>query len=455
MCVLVNDLRSAGATSSWERLRALKRIVPKAAIRKSLQSSRRRHRHCRAVPREVVVWFVIALALFCRDSYRQVFRWLARFRDIRVPARSTLCEARRSIGPAPLRWLAHTVIELLGTPQMPQVFYAGMRLMAIDGFIVDLRDTAANERAFGRPGSGRSPGAFPQARVVSLCEVGTHVLWRSLIKPLARGEVPMARVLLQFLQKNMLLLWDRGFLSYDLVQLVLKRQAQLLARIKRNVVVVPFRRLPDGSYLGRLYRCASDRQRDRYGVVVRIIEYTFSDPDRPGSGQRHRLLTTLLSSAEHPAARLIVLYHDRWEEELAIDELKTHQRDQRLTLRSETPAGVVQELYGLLLAHYVVRKLMCAAAAGEGIAPRQMSFVNTLKILRCRLPECPRSARGIGRWYADLLKEIASERLEPRRNRINPRVIKRQVSPWPKKREIHRAIPQPQHEFDRSIVMLN
>lgn len=454
MCALVDELRSVGGSYDLERVRALKRIVPKAAIRKALQQSRRRHGHCRKLSREFVVWFVIVMALFCRDNYRQVFRWLVPFRHARA-GRSTLCEARHSIGVAPLQWLAQTVIELLGTPQMPQTFYAGMRLMAIDGFVVDLRDTPANERAFGRPGGGRSPGAFPQVRVVSLCEVGTHVLWRSLIKPLSRGEVPMARILLRFLEANMLLLWDRGFLSYDLLQRVLARQAHLLARIKSNVIVVPFQRLPDGSYLGRLYRSASDRRRDRDGLVVRVIEYTFSDPDRPGAGQTHRLLTTLLSADEHPAPRLIVLYHERWEEELAIDEVKTHQRDQRLTLRSETPAGVVQELYGLLLAHYVVRKLMCEAAAGEAFAPRQLSFVNTLKILRCRLPECPRSRIGLRRWYRELVAEIAAEKLEPRRDRVNPRVIKRQVSPWPKKREHHGKTPQPRQQFDRSIVILN
>jgi hypothetical protein len=455
MYVLIDEVRSARQLSDGERLRALKRIVPKAAIRKSLKYSRQPHSYCRRLPREFVAWFVIALALFCRDNYRQVFRWLVRFRDAPVPGRSTLCTARQSVGVAPLRWLTQNVIELLGTPQMPQVFYAGMRLMAIDGFVVDLRDTVANERAFGRPGGGRSPGAFPQARVVSLCEVGTHVLWKSLIKPQSRGEIPMARILLQFLQANMLLLWDRGFLSYDLVQGVVAHHAHLLARIKSDVIVVPLCRLSDGSCLGTLYRCASDRQRDRGGLVVRVIEYTFNDPDRPGAGQRHRLLTTLLSAEQHPAARLIVLYHERWEEELAIDELKTHQRDQRLTLRSETPAGVVQELYGLLLAHYVVRKLMCEAAAHEAISPRQLSFVNTLKILRCRLPECPRSVVGLRRWYADLLLEIGAEKLEPRRDRVNPRVIKRQISKWPKKREVHCQSRQPQQRFDHSIVMLN
>ena len=152
--------------------------------------------------------------------------------------------------------------------------------------------------------------------------------------------------------------------------------------------------------------------------------------------------------------RLIVLYHERWEEELAIDELKTHQRE-RPVLRSETPVGVVQEIYGLLLGHYVVRKLMREAAMLADCSPRELSFVNTLKILRCRLPECPRSPRGMQRWYSDLLSEVAEERLEPRRDRLNPRVIKRKMSNWAQKREKHRHFPQPTKKFHRSIVMLN
>lgn len=194
--------------------------------------------------------------------------------------------------------------------------------------------------------------------------------------------------------------------------------------------------------------------RDEGGLVVRIIEYTFDDPGRPGSGETHRLLTTLLDARKHPAKRLIVLYHERWEEELAIDELKTHQRE-RPVLRSETPDGVVQEIYGLLLGHFVIRKLMCEAAATADCAPRELSFVNTLKILRCRLPEAPRSPRGLQCWYDDLLTEIAEERLPPRRNRVNPRVSKRKMSNWAKKRPKHRNSPQPTKKFRESIVMLN
>lgn len=440
--------------STAERVAALKQIVPKSAIGVVLRKCGQGTAPCRRLPRWFVVWFVIAMALFCRDSYQQVFRWLHRFRKGGTPGRSTLCEARRSVGVAPLRLLAEQAIQLQARPDTSQAFYGGMRLMGVDSFVVDVPDTLANERAFGRPGSGRSPGAFPQARVLNLCELGTHVLWKSLIKPHRRGEHPMARHILRFLEENMLLLWDRNFLSFDLVQQVRARGAHLLARVKSNLIFTPTRRLRDGSFLAKLYPSPRHRARDEGGVVVRIIEYTFDDPNQPGTGQTHRLLTTLLDERQHPAKDLIVLYHERWEQELAYDELKTHQRE-RPVLHSQTPGGVVQELYGLLLGHFVIRKLMCDAAEQAEVAPRDLSFVNTLKILRCRLPEAPRSASGLRRWHQQLLTEVAAEVLEPRRNRINPRVIKRKMSNWLKKRDKHRNSPQPTKTFRKSIVMLD
>jgi len=452
--VLSKDAVVAVRWSDTERARALKRIVPKAAIAGVLRRTGRGRWPCRRLPRWFVVWFVIALGLFCPDSYQQVFRYLRRFKPGGTPGRSTLCEARHSVGVAPLRMLADEVIELLGRPEQPQSFYQGLRLMTMDSFVLDLPDTPANVRAFGKPGSGRTPGAFPQARVLGLCEAGTHVFYKSLIKPHRRGEQPMARHVVRFLQENMLLLWDRNFLSYDLVAAVQERGAQLLARIRKNLVFTPIRHLPDGSFLAKLYPSYSARQSDRDGILVRIIEYTFDDPGRPGSGEKHRLLTTLLSAREHPAQRLIVLYHERWEEELAIDELKTHQRE-RPVLRSETPAGVVQEIYGLLLGHYIIRKLMCEAADIGHVAPRQLSFVNTLKILRCRLAEAPRSPRSLPQWYASLLAEVAEVVLPPRRDRVNPRVIKRKMSHWLKKRPHHYHFPQPTKKFRRSIIMMN
>lgn len=435
-------------------MRALKRIVPRARIQDVLRRTGHARRRYLRLPAWFMIWFVIALGLFCRDSYRQVFKWLQPFRRKGTPGRSTFCEARQRLGVAPVLRLAQQVVQLQATPQTPGAFFQGLRLMALDSFVVDVPDSPSNARVFGRPGSGRSPAAFPQARVLALCEVGTHVLWRTQTKPCRRGEVTMAASLLRFLREDMLLLWDRNFLSSGLVRQVRQRGAQLLARIKNNLVFRPLRRLGDGSYLAKHYPSPRHRDRDEGGVVVRIIEYTLSDPGRPGSGEKHRLLTTLLSAARQPAKRLILLYHERWEEEVTIDEIKTHQRE-RPVLRSETPAGVVQEIQGLLLAHYVVRVLMSEAAQRNRLPPRRLSFTGALKVLRCRLPECPKSRAGLRRWYEDLLAEIAEEVLPERRNRINPRVIKRKMSNWRKKRPEHRHYPQPTKKFRQSVVMLN
>jgi hypothetical protein len=280
------------------------------------------------------------------------------------------------------------------------------------------------------------------------------VLWKAQTKPGRRSEVAMAAPLLRFLRGDMLLLWDRHFLSYGLVQQVRQRRARLLARIKSDLVFRPYRRLRDGSYLAQLYPSPRHRARDEGGTVVRVIEYTLSDPGRPGSGQKHRLLTTLRDAGRHPAERLIRLYHERWEEEVTIDEIKTHQRE-RPVLRSETPAGVVQEIQGLLLAHYLVRVLMSEAARRQGLPPRRLSFTGALKVLRCRLPECPKGRAGRRRWYEDLLAEVAEDVLPERRDRINPRVIKRKMSKWRKKRPEHRHYPQPTKTFRECIVMLN
>jgi Insertion element 4 transposase N-terminal/Transposase DDE domain len=449
---LQQEIDQLAQQPSAERLRALKRIIPLADVQAALKATAQHRHRCPRLPKWFMVWFVIALALFCTDSYRQVYKWLQRYRRRGTPGRSTLCEARQRLGVAPLRLLADGVVRLQATPQTPGAFYRGMRLMALDSFVVDVADSPANDRAFGRPGSSRSPAAFPQARVLSLCEVGTHVLWKNLLKPGRRSEVVMAAYLLRFLEQGMLLLWDRSFLSYAHVRQVRARGAHLLARIKSNLVFTPLKRLPDGSFLAQLYPSAGHRRRDEGGLVVRIIEYTFDDPGRPGSGQTHRLLTTLLSAGRYPAGRLVTLYHERWEEEVAIDEFKTHLRE-RAVLRSETPAGVVQEVYGLLLGHYVVRKLMVEAAATTGLAPRRLSFTGTLKVVRCRLPEVPKSGRGLGRWYADLVAEVAEEVLEERRDRVNPRVIKRKMSNWRKKRPEHCSYPQPTKKFRKSVVI--
>lgn len=355
---------------------------------------------------------------------------------------------------APLRRLLERVVGLLATSATPGAFHRPYRLMGLDGFVVDLADSAPNDRVFGRPKSGRASGAFPQARVPSLCELGTHVLWRSLVKPCRRGEATMAKVLLRHLRPDMLLLWDRNFFSCALVhQVVVGQNARLLARVKTNLIFRPVRTLSAGSYVARVYESPRHRERDRGGIEVRIIEYALRDPGRTGDGQKHRLMTTLSDERADPAADLVMLYHERWEEELTIDELKAHQRE-RVVLRSRTPAGVVQELYGLLTAHGLVRRAMSAAAVRAGVAPRRVSFTGALKVLRCRLAECPDDDPGRARWYEQLVEEMSEEVLPERRPRINPRVIKKKMSNWNKKRPEHCTKTRPVERFRDTIQVL-
>jgi hypothetical protein len=444
----------AVALSRCARLNALHRIIPRDKVKQILDQRTAGHSFCARVPAVFMVYFVLAMGLFSCDSYRQVFRWLAPWKKGRTPGRSTLCEARHRVGTAVFVTLAGQVVKLLATPGTAGAFYRGLRLMTLDGFVVDLADTPANEKVFGRPQGGRSPGAFPQARLVSLCEAGTHVMWRWLIKPIATAEQTMADYLLRFLEPGMLLMWDCNFLSHDRVAQALAREAQLLIRVRKGLVFQPIRNLPDGSYLARLYRNAADRKQDRGGIRVRVIDYTLDDPRRTGDGQPHRLITTLLDDKRDPARTLIELYHVRWEQELAIDELKTHESE-RPVLRSQSPAGVVQELYGLLLDHFVIRCLMFDAAAVAQVPPLSISFTGAIKILRCRIPDCPRAAVDLRRWWRDLVAEVAEDVLPPRANRINPRVIKRKMSKWEKKQPRHRLSPQPTKPFVETIVMLH
>jgi hypothetical protein len=448
--------REAARLAPWstrQRLTAFKRIIPLKKVKAALRRAGRGQTFCPRTCDDFMLWFVVALGLFCSDCYRQLYRWLVPWKKGDVPGRSTLCEARHRLGVRALVLLAADVVKLLARPDTPGAFYGGLRLMAVDGFTLDLPDTPVNDRVFGRPKNGRGVGAFPQAQVLALVEAGTHVFWKWLIKGCHIDETHMVPPLLKHLCAEMLLLWDRGFASFALVSQVVGRGAHLLARWKNNRILQPIRTLTDGSYLAYLYASETDRRAQRGGILVRIIEYTLDEPARGGHHEKHRLLTTLLDAKVHPAQTLVELYHVRWEEELTIDELKTHEME-RPVLRSQTSAGVVQEIHGLMLAHYLLRTLMFEAAQGAAISPLRLSFTGTLKILRCRLPECPPRPKGRDIWWERLLEEIAEEQIPPRRNRINPRVIKRQQSKWPKKRPCHRQTPQPMRTFRDSIKII-
>jgi len=416
--------------------------------------------------REVIFWVVLAMGLLTDLPIRQIFKYARRLRaGEATPHRSSLCLARQRLGLAPVRRLFERVVRLLATPQTAGAFYQGWRLMAVDGTVYNVPDSPANAAAFGRPSAGpRGDGAFPQVRKLSLVEVGTHVEVAFVVKGIrgpGSGEQRLAPGLFRHLRPDMLLLWDRGFFSYVLWKSIVTQGCQLLARVSSRLVLRPMQSLADGSYLAKIYPCASERNKDRQGIVVRVIRYTLDDPLRVGHRQEHVLLTTLLDAARYPAVALVLLYHERWEIELVYDEQKTHQNPWRVTksadLRSQTPLGVLQELYALSIGHFVVRSVMVQAAAPEGLDPDRLSFVGCLQILRCRLPECPDPASAsFAGWYQGLLEEVRRERTDDavRRNRINPRVVKVKMSKFKKKRSEHRPVPPLKKSFAESVVML-
>jgi hypothetical protein len=359
-----------------------------------------------------------------------------------------------------VRYLFEQTVRPLAQPTTPGAFYQGMRLMGIDGTVYDVPDSEANAAAFSRPSAGpRGEGAFPQVRKLSLVELGTHSEVALVIKHGHCGEQTMVDALLRHLESKMLLLWDRGFFSYELWRKLSARDVKVLARVTNRLILRSIRPLADGSYLAKIYKSASDRANDRDGIMVRVIRYRLNDPQRVGHGEVHVLITNLFDETLCPAEELIILYHERWEEELVFDEQKTHQDPRRATkpahLRSETPAGVIQEIYALSLAHFVIRSLMFEAAATEGLDPDRLSFLGCFQILKCRLPECvtttPEAFEG---WYRGLLWEMQEERIEERRNRVNPRVIKRKMSKWKKKRPVHRKVQPPTKTFMETVVMV-
>lgn len=442
-----------------DRLQGLAQVIQPAWVVQALRDTGHVPAATCCLTPEVTCWVVLAMGLFTDLPLEKVFQACRRLRLLEVtPRRSSLCEARKRLGSAPLQALHRRVVRLLATADTPGAFYHGLRLMALDSTVFDLPDFPANVAAFGRPKGGRSDGAFPQARKVSLLEVGTHVELDFVLGPCTKGETSLLPGLLHHLGPGMLVLWDRNFFSFPLWKRLLRRGVHLLARVKKNLVLRPLRSLPDGSYLAKIYRNDHDRRRDRGGIRVRVLRYTLEDPQRVGHQEEHRLLTSLLDADAHPAWELIRLYHERWEIELVYDEQKTHQDPPRATkpahLRSQTPEGIKQEVYALSLGHFVTRALIAQAAARRGLDPDRLSFLGCLQSLRTRLPECGELAAAAGQWYEGLLWELGRQQLPPRANRINPRVVKRKMSKFKKKRPEHRPVPPLKKTFDESVVML-
>ena len=213
--------------------------------------------------------------------------------------------------------------------------------MALDGTTEDVPDTPANAAMFGRHSNARRPAAFPQLQGVYLVECGTHCVVDAGFWPCLTSERIGGFRLLRSVNRGMLLMWDRGFHDYEMVAAARRRGAHVLSRLPAHVKPQVLRVLPDGSLLAALLPSEQARRRRGERILVRIITYTITDPALPGYGEEHRVLTTLLNPRLAPAHEVACGYHERWEVEVVIDEIDTHQRMVGRTLRSLTPVGVI------------------------------------------------------------------------------------------------------------------
>jgi len=359
-----------------------------AKVRAVLEEMGRASRRQRELPAHVVVYYVVALALFMQVSYREVLRcllegikWLLDPGDqIKVTGKSGISQARTRLGWEAMKRLHDAVVTPVAQPQTRGAWYREWRLMTLDGSTLDVADTKANDAAFGRQRGDRGDSAFPQVRFVSLVENGTHVLVGSVVAPYATGEVTLAHEVVGGLSKGMLCLADRLFFGFPLWEKALATGADLLWRMKKDVSLPCLGRLPDGSYRSRIRRGRGDAKDPRNQQAVRVIEYTLEGI--ADAEPCYRLLTTILDPERAPAEELAALYHERWEIENSLDEFKTHLRGSRIVLRSKTPDLVRQEFYGLMLAHFAVRGLMHEAALQADEDPDRLSFTHSAHVVR-------------------------------------------------------------------------
>jgi hypothetical protein len=373
-------------------LGVLAKVFPLEKVKQILVETGKTSKRQRDLPAHVVMYYVIALALYMQASQREVLRcllegirWLVGpEKRLKVTGKSGISQARSRLGWEPVKRLHDGVVGPIAVKQTRGAYYKGWKLVSLDGSTLDIADTKANQEGFGRPGASRGSSAYPQLRFVSLVENGTHVLFATQMGGYSTGEITLAKQVIEALQPGMLCLGDRNFLGYELWKQSRATGADLLWRGKKHLRLDREQEFADGSYLSHIYPSERDWRKRTNGIRVRVIDYTLEGI--PNAEPLYRLVTTILDPEMAPAPELAALYHERWEIETALDELKTHLRGARIVLRGQTPSLVQQEFYGLMMAHFAVRGLMHEAALKADEDPDPLSFLHAVRVLRRKLP---------------------------------------------------------------------
>jgi hypothetical protein len=357
------------------------------------------------LPAHVVAYLTMGLCLFSDDDYEEVATkvtgalssWGCWDASWSVPTSGGISHARKRLGRDVLAEVFERVAQPVGGMFTRGCMLRQWRLLAIDGFEVDVPDTEKNAAEFGYAGSGNNRSAFPKARVVALAECGTHAFVAAEVGAWSTGEKTLANRLYPRLKRDELLTADRNFYSFDAWGLAVGTGAALLWRAPTQLRLPVVAVLRDGTYTAVLVnpklrgarrervveaaRAGEELDPDE-GFVVRVIEYDVPDRDGNGTGELIVLLTTITDPSHARADELAAAYHQRWEEETANDQLKTHLRGPGRVLRSKLPDLVHQEIWAWLLVHYALAVLIAQAAEAADIDPDRISFTRVLRIAR-------------------------------------------------------------------------
>lgn len=397
-------LTDGSRVTDYISLGVIAKTFPLCQVEEVLKRTGRESARHRDLPAHVVVYYVIALGLYMQVSYREVLRcllegvqWLkAKAVETKVAVKSSISEARVRLGWEPVRQLHDEIVHPIATEATLGAWYRQWRVVSLDGSKLDIPDEAENRATFGVPGASRGAAAFPQIRFVGLVENGTHVIFGSRMGASKVGETTLAKEVIPRLEPGMLCLADRGFIGFALWKRAKETGADLVWRLRKDLVFPRGTELADGSYLSTMLpprggrkaarktvRRIVVRKKKQLGIPVRIVEYTLDGiPDAEPS---YRVATTILDPNRAPAEELAALYHERWEIESAFDELKTHLRGRQITLRSKTPDLVRQEFYGLMMAHFAIRGLMHQAALKGDVDPDRLSFMHAVRVIKRKM----------------------------------------------------------------------
>lgn len=421
-------------------------------VDQALAESHKKNSATSVLAMRFAVWFMIALALWRADSIPALLaRLISGLRDymgeisLSAVTDSALSHMRRRLGVGPMRRL----FEKLGELVVPPATFQGLRVWILDGTKLTMQDTAENLRAFGRQVTGRGRTAFCRLKMVVLVDAAQHLIRSAVFGLWNWSEVHGARALIRFLKGGDLVIMDRGLYSLRTFLAILKNEAQFLCRVPSSVKLRAIRGTKAGKQFDAWIKCyvplqpgelpaGRERTRKRVWMKVRVIDYRLR-----GHG-RVRLVTSLMDRERYAASDLAVLYHRRWEAEIAFDELKVHQNANahgqlQTTLRSKTPRNVMQEAYSLLVAYNLVRSAIKEAADQNDLDPRRFSFLDSLRCIQLMVPrmQAAKSER-LPKLYRTLLHDIGEVILDRfRRPRTYPRVVRIKMSDYKLKRPHH------------------